>query len=75
MRDALRIWTVYDHPTDFPEHYVARLFLVTGKGSEATTITAINRDLKLLREQLERLGLTRLPRDPNDEPQIVESWV
>ena len=22
---VLRMWTVYDHPTDFPEAYVARM--------------------------------------------------
>ena len=68
----LATWTIYDHPTDFPDHYVAREF-VDGKptesfiqGSELDTIRQI---------LIADFGLTCIPRDPTDDPVIVETWV
>ena len=32
-------------------------------------------DLEALREHCRKHGLVCLPRDPNDEPQILETWL
>jgi hypothetical protein len=73
MDNYLAIWTVYDNPKDFPGLFVARksearkgLVLHTHEVLTATT-------LEELRELIPT-GLFCAPRDPSDEPQIVECW-
>lgn len=67
------MWTVYDHPRDYPEHYVARCFRVRG-GSDATEHALVTKSLPQLRKVLQAAGLTCLTRSDKDEPQIVETW-
>lgn len=73
--NALVMWTVYDHPTDFPNNYVARKFMVTKGRAIATEEIILCPDLEALREQLEQLGLVPLKRDPHDDAKIVETWL
>ncbi|MBO0715837.1 MAG: hypothetical protein J2P55_00680 [Rhizobiales bacterium] len=74
-RAVLPMWIVYDRPTDFPDHYVARCHHVTGRGTRPTTLVIKAETLDALREALRNMGLTRIGRDPSDEPQIVETWL
>lgn len=68
---ALEIWTVYDHPKDYPHHFVARKFLY----DQPTSDVAVAPDLKTLRRHFQRWGLYCLPRQPGDDPKIVETWL
>lgn len=68
---VLSIWTVYDHPQSF----IARKHLAYPSGSVATQDTLAHADLEALRDQLEDMGLVCIPRDPSDDPCIVESWI
>ena len=70
----LPIWTVYDHPRDYPNGYVARRWL-TLPVPRATNEVIIADKLDDIRDQLEAKGLVKLMRDPSDEPQIVETWL
>jgi hypothetical protein len=70
-RGHLAIWTIFDHPKDYPEGFIARMFEV-GEGPTDQSVTG---DLAFIRQVFEDVGLTCIPRDPNDEPQIVESWL
>lgn len=73
---TLAIWTVYRHPSDYPDKFVARRFDVDGDGARPTASIIIASDLETLRGILEfELLLTRLDRHPVDEPQIVECWL
>lgn len=75
-REAHVLWTVYDHPTDYPDHYVARLWEINGRGEEVATDTVMFSDsLEWLRMQLERAGFVRIPRAELDDPKILESWI
>jgi hypothetical protein len=74
MSEALPIWTVYDHPTDFPDCFIARLSLVSRWGNVTTQTILTAATLEDLRSQLPR-GLYRLDRDPADDPVIVEVWM
>jgi hypothetical protein len=67
----LSLWTVYDHPRDFPHCYVARRFVLDKPTGDYMT----SADLEAIRKQLMHLGLTCMPRDPSDEPQIIETWI
>jgi hypothetical protein len=67
----LQIWTVYEKPKDFPHCFVARMF----EGDEATDEIMVCSDLEPIRQELAKRGLVCLPRDENDDPVIVESWL
>ena len=70
------IWTVYARPKDYPDLFVARRFDIVHGELQACpsddVVTASS--LQELREMLP-MGLTRLPRHADDEPQIVEVWI
>ena len=70
--NRLRIWTVYQNPSDYPEKFVARLWC----NDQATGSIIIAPDLDTLHETLhvEYGGLHRMARHPDDDPTIVETW-
>jgi hypothetical protein len=75
MSKPLRMWTVYERPSDYPENYVARLFEVDAVGSHATENIVIAPDLEFLRALMIGMGLVKMVRDPKDDPVIVEVWI
>jgi hypothetical protein len=73
-RGALSIWTVYDHPSDFPDTFMARCFKSDASGSFPTP-TVMTGDLETIRETLQWAGLVCLMRNESDDPKIVETWI
>jgi hypothetical protein len=71
MVQGLEIWTIYDHPRDFPNTFVARRFMYDRPTDRV--ITAPN--VETLRSWFRQRGLCRIPRDPLDDPKIVECWL
>lgn len=71
----LHMWTVYDHPKDAPDYYVARLWLVDGTGSHATNQAVASPNLESLRRLLASMGHIPLDRSPGDDPVIIETWI
>jgi hypothetical protein len=71
---VLPMWTIYDHPRDMPEHWVARRWEVSGTGGVATPEVLTADTLEALRAQLPP-DLCRMPRQPGDDPTIVEVWL
>lgn len=69
---ALSIWTVYDHPSDWPDYFVARRHLVPGGPTDNIMVA---KDLDALRETMESVGLVKMHRSAADEPTIIESWL
>lgn len=69
-RGQLAMWTIYDSPRDWPNGHIARQFEYD-KPTEAT----LTGDLPALREVFARAGLVCLTRNPQDQPQIVETWI
>jgi hypothetical protein len=68
------MWTIYDHPRDYPDAFVARKWLIGGgpePGPTDEVMTAATLD------ELRRLmfGLACIPRWPEDDPCIVEVWL
>lgn len=72
---GLDIWTVYDHPSDMPEWFVARRSIVEPGSVTKTDEHMRSEYLDEIRRMLMNKGLTCIPRDPNDEPHIVECWI
>jgi hypothetical protein len=71
---CLHMWTVYDHPSDYPDGYIARLFIIDSRNPRATSVSVTAPTLEEVRKLLPP-GLYRLHRSPEDEPQIVETWL
>jgi hypothetical protein len=74
--EPLVMWTVYDHPDDQPDVFIARKWLI-GIGPEpvATGEVITSTSLDWIRFKLTRRGLVPLARDPKDDPMIVETWL
>lgn len=65
------LWTIYDHPRDYPNSYVARRF----ENDRPTADHMVSPDIESLREQMRQRGLALLSRDQADDPSIVETWL
>jgi hypothetical protein len=76
--NVLNMWTVYDHPEDFPHTFVARRWEV-GSGTVVSLVMTddmiIAPELEGIRKVLRLRGLVRLERHPNDDERIVETWI
>lgn len=75
MSDPLQMWTIYDHPTDYPFLFVARKFEVDAAGPRPTTEVFVAPSIDRVRFEMVRRGLTCLTRSPEDDPKIVETWL
>jgi hypothetical protein len=62
--------TVYKHPSDFPNYYVARLWDMNVR----TDVYMLKDSLREIREAIPS-RFYRLNRDNSDDPVIVEVWV
>jgi len=69
-QNLLDIWTVYDHPGDYPEHYVTRRWELT-----APKECYLFETLEAVRAFLSQKGLSRLERCEQDDPKIIETWI
>jgi hypothetical protein len=74
---CLSMWVVYDHPKDFPDHYVARQWLVRAASVSPTTSVVQSDDLETIREMmLTQMGKHCIGRCyDGDDPKIVEVWI
>jgi len=69
--DNLIMWVVYDHPSDFPDYYVARKWIMedpTGEIIMATTLQGVE-------DKLRDWGLTCMTRMDEDDPKILSVWL
>lgn len=67
---SFEIWTVYDHPADWPDWFVARKWVLDTPTGEVK----LARSLDGVRRMLPR-GLVRMGRFEGDDPVIVEIWL
>jgi hypothetical protein len=72
-REKLPMFVVYDHPVDFPQHYVAVLWVSAPVLRLPYVLRAST--IERLRDMLDALGLTHLHRYPDDDPRIMETWL
>lgn len=74
MSDKLAIWTVYDHPSDYPNAFVAHLSEVDATGA-VSGFAIFSENLDELRAALASQGLIKLTRSQEDDPKIIEVWL
>ncbi len=80
QRNTLDIWTVFDHPKDFPDCFIARKAIVTasneGDGFTDEFVTADTLDeVRAKVQDASKHVLWRMTRHPDDDPVIVECWL
>lgn len=70
-------WVIYEHPRDFPEHFVIRCWNITAGVIMQTNEVWLRPDLDSAREvvAVNCPGGYRLDRQPGDDPVIVEVWI
>lgn len=70
-RIGLPMWTLYDHPTDMPEHYVLRLW--DGMTCEAHAAIFVADTLEGIHEQINAIPgrFIELSPSPADDPKII----
>ena len=75
MTAVLPMYVVYDHPLDFPDLFVVRRRDISPGCDTPTDKVWTCPEIEPLRAWLRGEGMTCLPRDPADDPVIVETWV
>lgn len=74
----MTLYTIYDHPRDFPKNFVVREWVV-GRDNKTYPEYSLNRwlydSLEEARKPLKERGLVCVQRDENDDPVIVETWM
>jgi len=71
-------YTVYDHPEDYPDHYVVRRFFIEAGNPNPIPEEDIfmqSGDLQEIRETLLGKDLVCVGRVKEDDSKIVETWI
>ena len=71
-RDALAMYVIYDHPSDFPDNVVVRKWLTTDVATP-TDEEILCGSLAEARQHIPP-GLYRMPRGVDDDPVVLETW-
>ena len=66
----LELFVVYDHPRDYPGHFVVRRWL----GDQPTEDFAVADTIEAARAEVP-MGLHRMPPQPGEDAVIVETWI
>ena len=75
MIDEVKLWVITHKTSDYGERYVLRMHLLTRSGHVIDkNPVAIESTLEDIRKWV-LPGMTCVPRDPADDPVIVETWV
>lgn len=70
----LTFWVIYQNPRDFPGKFVLRPQDTSREGIRPWSVAQTFDSLVAARAAVPP-GLWHLPRDPSDDPVIVESWI
>jgi hypothetical protein len=71
-----KVYTVYNHPTDYPDDYVVRTWSsVDAKPTPDLELFMQDKDLNVIREKLQSMGLYRIDEDGSPDGVILESWI
>lgn len=71
----MKLYVIHESPTDYPGRFVVRRLRVTATRSLVYAKPhAVTTSLAEARASIP-LGLFAMPRDPEDPPSIVETWL
>lgn len=72
--NASILFTIYDHPKDYPDFFVVRQWEADANGCRPKAWFRIGKTIEAVREYLP-FGVTLIGRDPSDDPVIAETWI
>ncbi|AWY05439.1 hypothetical protein HOT42_gp90 [Microbacterium phage Metamorphoo] len=72
--EAVWVYTIYDHPSDYPDDYVLRAWRVQDGAVVGYDVSGKHPDLEEVRRMIPE-GRHRIGRMQDDDPAILESWV
>lgn len=72
---SLSMWTVYDHPRDMPDFFIARRWAIRAMKTMPTKDVIRDTDLEAVRDRLRTMGLHQLARNAADDLVIIETWI
>jgi|SRR5579864_2869512 len=77
QRGALTLWTLFDHPKDYPNGFIARRFEVNKDGLVQATDHTLSAGPQPdeLQDVFRKAGLVCVGRMSEDDPVIVETWI
>ena len=70
---SITLYTIYDHPSDYPQYYVVRRWYVFAGFAYPSPCLTLAETLEGAREALPG-GLVNLGRDGEHDPVILEVW-
>lgn len=78
--DALVLFVVYDHPTDYPANVVVRAWHTGSWGTAPSDYCCVLDDLETVRRVFggkcePTLSFVRVEPEPDDDPKIAEVWL
>lgn len=69
-------YTVFERPTDYPDHYVCRVFhAVNGRPVPEAEPYMVTSDIVPIRDRMEELGFVVMERFGAEHPSMVEVWM
>ncbi|RYX80903.1 hypothetical protein EON83_26535 [bacterium] len=68
------LYVIYDHPADYPNHYVVRQFYITKEGPHPAKAATLHDTLEAARATIPH-GMKNLGRQPDDDPILSEVWM
>lgn len=75
MSEPVEMFAIYKNPSDYPDRYVLRRWLVTDGGFVSDKHPmAVWSNLEEIRGEIPK-GKVNIGRKPEDDPVIVEVWV
>lgn len=72
--DVLTGWTIFNHPSDYPQHIVVRRWWVVDGGIQHAGVAVLCQSLEEAREQIP-VGTIRFEREEADDAVIIETWL
>lgn len=74
MAETISQYAIYDHPRDFPDHFVVREWLIKDGQVTPAEECWLTQTLEDARALIPR-GMYNFGRYPQDDPVIVEVWI
>lgn len=71
----MKQYVLYDHPDDFPDHYIVREWNIEEGRIAPKGIFARNKSLVFLMELMLHEGMIFMNRSEEDDPKILGVWI
>lgn len=73
--ETMSQWVVCWSPADYPGKFTVRRHIIGRGWHKPTDEGYVSSNIEWIRELMLRKGLARMPRQPEDQPVIVEVWL